>query len=213
MRDYDLKKWSRATGETRLRAEPKQRVSIRAASSKPLRISRLDGDRKIPIRSGCEVELVCSTEDCEVFAIDGTGKTVYGYSFETVQLQEAEPINHDDPPAVPAPGNSNLILQMRQLFQEQMAATRLPVLEPEDSPFAGRYELDEADDLLFEEEIAEQARQARDDDRSQAHDNQQPSQGKRQSQAENPSVSEEQPELPVGEPSLPGETGGQEAAE
>lgn len=73
--------------------------------------------------------------------------------------QDGEEISTEKPPVVSLPEPGNLVLKMRQMARAHHMQNRAPVLEPEDGPSFSRYEVDDDDELLFEEEAFEQAKE------------------------------------------------------
>jgi hypothetical protein len=84
----------------------------------------------------------------------------YGFKCRQIFRQDGEPLNDDNPPAPPMPGQDNLLLAVRRILRAEAERNRPPVMDPEDLPWADRYVIDE-DDERFEEELALEAKAAR----------------------------------------------------
>lgn len=160
MPEFDLYAWK--VGKNRL-ARPlgaRCAVTLKVSCTAAVQVRLVQGSEEVPIKTGSEFTIRFKTREAEQLIIEGTKDVEYGYSLELRDLQDGDPINDQDPPAPPMPGNSNLLLQMRNIMRQEMRRSQQPVFDPEDLPGAGRYEIDD-EDYYFEEEIGQQRRAER----------------------------------------------------
>lgn len=116
------------------------------------------------------------------------GDQEFGFWVRDMPVQDGEPLNDENPPSPPMPGDDNLLLQMKRMMRAEMMRNRSPVLEPENLPMSEQYAIDD-DDYRFEEEIMEAAEKARQDqiNEAQAERNRLASQAARDDTSERPS--------------------------
>lgn len=144
--------WTAEEGKTEIDLGEKAQVQINVSCTQDVQVLGVRGQEKIPLKIGREYRFKVRTGSFEKLIIQGKPKTPYGLRIQYFEMQDGEPINDDNPPAPPMPGADNLLLQMRQIVQAEMKRNSSPVLDPEDLPFASRYEVDD-EDYDFEEEI------------------------------------------------------------
>lgn len=151
MQDFDHD-WNSSKQPVTFEPE-KGRTEITVSCAKPveLRGVREDGS-SVLLHSGTSFRLVATFRSYPSVVLRSQANTEFGYRVRHDPRQDGEPLNHDNPPAPPLPGNDNMLLQVKRIIQDEMRRNRPPVLDPEDLPFSNRYMVDE-DDERFEEEL------------------------------------------------------------
>lgn len=110
--------------------------------------------KKTLLKAGTEFRFRAQVKGYE--ALEVTGKVPFGLKAITSPLQVGEYNSGERPPVVSMPEPSNLLQRMRQIARAHHEMSRMPVLEPDDFPSFGRYEIEDDDDeVLFEEEAHE----------------------------------------------------------
>lgn len=161
MRDFNAEEWNAAKGTRKIELSAVHFIEITVSCSKAVQLLGVRGDKKVPFQSGNSFRFRGKVQGFDYLELKGTGQTEFGWRLRELPRQDGEPLNHDNPPAPPMPGNENMLLAMRRIFQQELRRNRSPVMEPEDLP--DRYSIDD-DDWEFEEELAERLqaeRQAR----------------------------------------------------
>lgn len=128
-------------------------VRVSCTSNVELRGIRDDGT-SVLLHAGSVFRITAYFRGYRELLLRGSGDE-FGYRVRQIPRQDGEPLNKDNPPAPPVPGNDNLLLQVRRIMRAEFDRNRAPYLDPEDFPQAGRYEIED-DDYLFEEEIGQQ---------------------------------------------------------
>lgn len=133
-------------------------VKVKASSQGTLQL--------LAVSEGSSVPLVTSQNINEKFRLSSAfsslvlkvvgHKKPFGYCIEERIVQYADPLDDQEPPAVPEPNANNLVAQVHRLLKAQAKSGRVPVLEPDvdGDPWSLRYLIDD-DDMDFEEELAE----------------------------------------------------------
>lgn len=163
MRVFNADEWHVGMGVVSIETAPVQSLDLSVSCTEAVEVYGM--------REGAEhAVLLHVTKGSETFrakfkgfvSIDlyGPDKVEFGYRAITRVMQDGEPIDHENPPAPPAPNPKNMLAQIRQLMRDEFTRNRLHLLEPEELPFADRYLVDE-DDYDFEEERGAKALAAR----------------------------------------------------
>lgn len=155
---FDARDWNAAKGQTAILTGSRKEIELHVSCTKEVRLLGVSEGKKIPLHSGTTFRVRAKAEGFDSLILVGTGQTEYGYSLRDIARQDGEPIDHENPPAAPMPGQDNLLLAMRRIMQEEMRRNRAPVMDPEDLPWSTRYEVDE-DDFEFEEEMHSRSQQ------------------------------------------------------
>jgi hypothetical protein len=149
---YNADQWAVSKGQIKVPFDQfRHYVKIEVTSQKPVTVFGLRGEEEIPLQTGVSVSAKILTEGWDALIVKGTGQTPFGFQIHSTARQDGEEINDDDPPAVPLPNNSNLLLQLRNALREEGNRHTFR-LEPEDLPGAARYAIDD-EDYDFEEDI------------------------------------------------------------
>lgn len=156
---YDAENWNAAKGKKKIEIEPCHHIEVRVSSTKDVQVLGVRSSEEIPLKIGREFKLKAKARGFDAIILKGTGQTQYGFMIVHHARRDQDATSPDNPPAPPMPGANNLIAQMRQVAQQEMARNRMPVMDPEDLPFSNRYLVDD-DDYDFEEELVEKARLA-----------------------------------------------------
>ena len=126
-------------------------ITVTSQAPVQLRGIMLDSGDHHLLRSGADWRLRLRATGYDLLCLTSPSGKEFGYRVREITRQAGEPINHDDPPAAPMPAN-NLLSQIRNMMRDEFQRSQGRLLEPEQLPFANRYEVDD-DDELFEEEI------------------------------------------------------------
>lgn len=131
-------------------------VTLKVSCVKEVTVYGVRADQtRVPLRSGTEVRFRAKLIDFEELHVIAAKGTEFGSSFTLVDRQAGDPLNDENPPAVPMPNTSNLLLQMKAAMREANRYNRPPSFDPQDTNvFDDRYVIDDDDDD-FEEEIFE----------------------------------------------------------
>lgn len=152
MPDYNIEEWQRAVGKTTIDVEERHYIQIQVSCSQDVQVFGVSKEAEIPLKIGREFKFKAKTAGLDQVIIKGKPATPYGLCIKHRAIQDGDPIDHENPPSPPIPGEGNMLLKIRSIMQQQARNNRQPVLEPEDLPFATRYEIEDDDDR-FEEEI------------------------------------------------------------
>jgi len=144
-----------AKGEVIITLKGTGRVKIQASSKKPITLYGVSTSKEeIPFRFGENITFneTLST-DFTAIKLQVHGQVPIGYSFHEADSCRADPLNDQDPPAIPELTANNLVAQVHRMLRDNAKANRRAVLEPDDDhAWSQRYTIDE-DDYRFEEEI------------------------------------------------------------
>ena len=158
---FDATEWQAGKGREKIALSEIHQIEISVSCTQDVQLFGVSEDKTVPLKIGREFRIRCKTKGFLHLELKGKPQVEFGYRIRTIERQDGEPLNSDNPPDPPMPGQDNLLLQMRRIMNENMRRDRPPVLEPEGlGPFGTRYEVDE-DDYRFEEDIAFEAQQAR----------------------------------------------------
>lgn len=139
-------------GSVQIPLDEKHSILLQVASLKDVKLYGLSEGKKVLLKAGQAIRLRFKTQGFHTLELKGTGETEFTYQIEERNMHDGEPLDDENPPAVPMPKAGNLLLEMRALIDNEAARTRTPILDPEDLPWAERYVIDD-DDMDFEEEI------------------------------------------------------------
>lgn len=155
MLEYD---WKAHKGTLKIDLfEPRNRIKVKVASSKEVKMFGVRGKEKVPLKIGAEFRFAEVLGGFDRLLLIGTGDTEFGYSVSVMPFR-AEEIDPTEPASPPLPNaNANMLLQIKRLFEEENRRNRIPVFDPEDLPGASRYDIDDEDGVLFEEDIWQRA--------------------------------------------------------
>lgn len=147
MREFKLGK-----GSVTIPLESTGQIKVRASSKKEITLWAVSGSEEIPIAHGCTLDLkeTLSAEfDSVKLSVYGQG--TFGYWIEERMIRGHDPLNDDDPPALPEPKADNLVAQLHRMMKNQ-SRNGVTVLEPDsDNPFLNRYVIDD-NDFSFEDD-------------------------------------------------------------
>lgn len=145
--------WKAGRGTRLLDLQLPGEAVIQVSSVKPVTLQALRDGSWVPLHTGTTFKVSAKFESFEKARLVGTGQSEYGYRCHLMVRQNGEPLDDADPPAPPMPGEgANMLLKIRAMMREEFKRNRTPILEPEDLPFANRYEV-EWDDERFEEDL------------------------------------------------------------
>lgn len=161
MPGFKFDEWEAKTGEIAFSVSPRHMVDIQVSCTKTVEVYGVREAEEILLKAGPEFRLRTKIEGFEKVRVKGPDKTTYGVKVIESPLQNGELISDEKPPVIPMPEASNLLLKMREMSRAHHVASRMPVLEPEDGQFFRSYEIDDDDEVLFEEEAFEKAKALR----------------------------------------------------
>ena len=161
MRVYKAKQWRTAKTQVTIPIGKNTNVDIEVQGFEPIHLYGMIGGQKMPLKSGGGFRFRGKLQGFSALRLETVEGISFGYSNNSRQLQEGEPLNDDNPPDPPMP-RRNLLAQIREQVQgpAPRAAPR-STMEPEDD-LPNRYEVGEDYDL-FEEEEYELERAAADE--------------------------------------------------
>lgn len=125
-------------------------VQVRVSSTQAVTLYGVRGKARIPLQSGPQYRCRAKVEAFDALELEA--EVAFGYTFDILERQDGEPIDHENPPAIPMPSPKNLVQQFQQMMRDQARRKRLPIAEPEDLPGSARYAIED-EDFDFEEEI------------------------------------------------------------
>lgn len=144
--------WLVSKATTKIPISSAHQLEISVSCAQDVQLFGVRGSEKIPLKIGREWRFKTKVKGFDRFELKGKTATDYGYRVVSRPIQDGEPLNSDNPPAVPLDTGDNLLLQVKRLMRDEFNRNRSPVLEPEELPWATRYEVEE-DDYDFEEEL------------------------------------------------------------
>lgn len=144
--------WNVGKREIKVKIPPHASVKVRYSSTKQIQVLGVRSGKKIPLEIGLQGQFKAKAKGFEEVIIRGTGETEFGYSVDIQERQLGEPLNDDDPPAIPLKQPDNLVQAIMRQANEFNRQFRHARLEPEDLPGANRHMIDD-DDWDFEEEL------------------------------------------------------------
>lgn len=154
MREFD-ETWSAQKGETRIDLTPRHMVDVWVSCAQKVQVLGVPEEAEkaaVVLKSGEEFRFRAPLYGFRELIVKGPEKVEYGLRLVHSPRQNGEVISDEKPPVLTLPEPSNLVLQMRRLTEQHHARNRMPVLEPEDGPGFMRYEFEDEDEVLFEEE-------------------------------------------------------------
>lgn len=167
MLEFNADEWSVAKGSRKIELTERHYLEVRVSCTKMVTVYGVSGQKKVPLQSGTQFRCRARTTGFTHVEIKGTGQTEFGYTTRQIPIQDGEPLTHEKPAAPPLPSATNLVAQIARTIRQEMRYQRDPVMEPEDHPFATRYEVDD-DDFEFEEDIVERTRREKKEARERA---------------------------------------------
>lgn len=151
MPDYK-NEWLVSKATKKIPTSNAHQLEISVSCTQDVQLFGVRGSEKVPLKIGREWRFKTRVKGFDRLELKGKPAVEYGYRVVSRPVQDGEPLNSDNPPAVPLDTGDNLLLQVKRLMRDEFNRNRSPVLEPEDLPWASRYEIDD-DDFDFEEEI------------------------------------------------------------
>ena len=131
--------WAAGNGRVEIEIARSHEVKIWVSCTKTVQLRGLRGSEEVPLKTGSEFTLRAKVQGFTKLVLIGTGRTPFGYRVLETEKQYGEPINNENPPSPPMPNNSNLLLQMQNIFREERKSKSAPYMDPEDLPFQHRY--------------------------------------------------------------------------
>lgn len=157
MPEFRADEWRPVQGECYVETSPRHFLDIQVSCTKEVRVFGVCEEKKTLLKSGTEFRFRGQVKGFEKVLIQGTGETPFGARVLDCPMQDGEYNSGVKAPVIELPEASNLVLKMRQIARAHHQATRSPVLEPEDFISFGRYEFEDDQEVLFEEEALEKA--------------------------------------------------------
>lgn len=127
-------------------------VDIWVSCTKTVTVFGVCQGEKTTLKAGTEFRFRQKIKGFSQIKVAGTGQTPFGLKVLERPLEELDYNSGERPPVVELPEPSNLVARFREMARAHHAGNRWPVLEPEDTPSFGRYEIEDDEDVLFEEE-------------------------------------------------------------
>lgn len=158
---YDQEEWKPRKGTFAFSITSRHMVDIWVSCTKTVKVFGVQGTEATLLKAGEEFRFRSQLRGYDKVRLVGTGQTEFGVKIAESPIQDGEPNNGEKAPVLQLPEPSNMLLRMRQIQKEHAAFSRYPVLEPEEFPSFGRYEVDEDDEVLFEEEAIAAAQEKR----------------------------------------------------
>lgn len=158
--------WASSVGPVQFEPQQGGQTTVHVSCTDPveLRGVREDGSTVL-LHAGTSFRLVASFRSYVGCLLRSRNEVEFGYKVAFDPRQQGEPLNDDNPPSPPMPGANNILAQVRRMMRQEFDRQRMPLLDPENLPFADRYSIDD-DDEDFEEEIAaSQANERREEQR------------------------------------------------
>lgn len=184
---------------------PRHYVDIQVSCVEPVQVLGLREGKATVLKAGKEFRFKAQVKGFEALEVVGT--VPFGLREVTKPMQLGENNSGERPPVTSMPEPSNLLLKMRQLARAHHEFSRMPVLEPDDFPSFGRYEMDDEDDVLFEEEAYERHQKAKAEKAAKAK-------AEKEAKEKQPATPPQEPAEPAsGSPGAPSEPAGNLAAE
>lgn len=149
---FNADEWNPIKGTYAFQVDEKHMVDIWVSCTKTVTVFGVSKKGRIVLKSGTEFRFRGQVKGFRKIEIVGTGQTLFGLKVRETAMQNGEDISDEKPLVLSLPEPSNLVLKMRRLAAEHHSRNRMPVLEPEDGPSFGRYEYEDEEEVLFEEE-------------------------------------------------------------
>lgn len=153
MPEYRSDEWQAIKGEFYLPLTERHMVDLWISCTETVQVlGVLDGEKRL-LKSGKEFRFRGQVKGFA--SLEVTSNAPFGLKVRHVPLQVGEYNSGERSPVVSLPEPSNLLLKMRQMQREHHVQSRMPVLDPDDFGTFGRYEVEDDQECLFEEEAYE----------------------------------------------------------
>lgn len=153
--------WFAKKGKFSFSVSERHMVDIRVSCAKTVKVYGVREGKSVQLKSGENFRFREKVYGFEKITIAGTGETEFGLCITEGPLREIDYNSGEKAPVVELPEPSNLVARMRAIARSHHSRSMYPVLDPEDTPSFARYEHDDEDELLFEEEAWDKIREAR----------------------------------------------------
>lgn len=153
MPEFRSDEWESVEKSRRIELTERHMVDLWVASKETVGVFGVRGKASTLLKSGKEFRFRGQVKGFEALEVIGTGP--FGLKCRASELQVGEYNSGIKAPVVDVPEPSNLLLRMRQIARAHHEATRIPVLDQDEFPSFGRYEADDDEELMFEEEAFE----------------------------------------------------------
>lgn len=154
MREFDSE-WQATKGSFEFEVSEAHQVDLWVSCTKKVQVLGLPAEKgkaAVVLKSGEEFRFRAPLYGFRKVIVQGTGETPFGLRARHSPRQPDEVIDPEPAKVLSLPEPSNLVAKMRRLAAEHHRFNRMPVLEPEEGASFGRYEFDDEDEVLFEEE-------------------------------------------------------------
>lgn len=169
MPEYKSNEWRAVEEEAEFEVAPRHFVDLQVSCTKPVQVFGLLGQASTLLKTGQEFRFRGQVKGFEKILVKGVTKTPFGLRLVEEALSDGEYNSGEKAPVVSMPEPSNLLLKMRNMAREHHMRNRMPVLEPDEYPSFGRYEIDDdVDEVLFEEEAIERYQEKRKKEKEEA---------------------------------------------
>lgn len=154
--------WSSRKGTVAFSVEPKgHQIDIWVSCTKPVSVYGVSKDQETLLKAGSEFRFRKKVRGYLKVRIKGTGQTAFGLKVVERPLSEIDYNSGEKAPVVELPEPSNLVARFRAIARAHHQGNSMPVLEPEDGPSFGRYEVDDEAEIMFEEEAWQKRQEER----------------------------------------------------
>lgn len=149
---FDANEWRVGRGKVQVEASSRHQIEVCVSCTQDVQLLGLCEKAETPLKVGREFRVRAQTKGFDALVLKGKPNCEFGYRVRMIERQDGERVDRSDPPAPPMPSNNNLLLQIKNLVNQEMRRNSTPVLEPEDLPWADRYSVED-DDYRFEEDL------------------------------------------------------------